>query len=53
VRRLDRLFLALGAPRARSRAAYRLLVAIAALERTPPKHARVPATAGERRPRPR
>jgi hypothetical protein len=53
VRALDRIFLALGAPRARSRAAYRVLLSIAALERTPRKHASATATAGGRRPRQR
>jgi hypothetical protein len=49
VRALDRLLLALRAPRARSRAAYRVLVTIAALDQRAPRPVRVPA--GARKPR--
>jgi hypothetical protein len=51
VRALDRFLLALRAPGARSRGAYRVLVAIAALERAQPKQARVATEAIVRRPR--
>jgi hypothetical protein len=53
VRALDRLLFVLRAPGTRGRAAYRVLAAIAALERTPPERARVAAPAVARRPPPR